>query len=76
MDAWSKEQLEVNVVSFRYHDIFIYTFIQPMKSIGNIKSNAIYNPNEVRNPPPANLMDAGRDGELERYIRCESQVDD
>ncbi|KAG6877136.1 hypothetical protein C0993_010057 [Termitomyces sp. T159_Od127] len=43
--------------------------VEPMKSIGNIKSNAMYNPNEARNPPPANLMDAGRDGELEQYIR-------
>ncbi|KAG6809014.1 hypothetical protein H0H92_001966 [Tricholoma furcatifolium] len=46
--------------------------VEPMKSIGNVNSNAIYNPNEVRNPPPPNLMDAERDSELEQYIRCES----
>ncbi|KAG6888772.1 hypothetical protein C0995_006101 [Termitomyces sp. Mi166 len=44
-----------------------------MKSIGNIKSNAIYNPNEARHPPPANLMDAERDSELEQYIRSKYQ---
>ncbi|KAG6840559.1 hypothetical protein C0991_005835 [Blastosporella zonata] len=47
--------------------------VESMKSIGNIKSNAIYNPNEVRNPPPPNLMDAERDSELEQYIRSKYQ---
>ncbi|KAG5635202.1 hypothetical protein H0H81_012066 [Sphagnurus paluster] len=40
-----------------------------MKATGNARSNAIYNPNEVRHPPPPNLMDAERDSELEQYIR-------
>jgi len=44
-----------------------------MKSIGNIKSNAIYNPNELRYPPPPNLEDSERDSELEQYIRCKRQ---
>ncbi|KAF9467205.1 hypothetical protein BDZ94DRAFT_60057 [Collybia nuda] len=43
--------------------------VESMKSFGNIKSNAIYNPNELRYPPPPNLMDAERDSELEQYIR-------
>ncbi|KAG6919135.1 hypothetical protein DXG01_008942 [Tephrocybe rancida] len=47
--------------------------VEPMKSIGNVKSNAIYNPNEVRNPPPPNLMDGERDSELEQYIRSKYQ---
>ncbi|KAG6875417.1 hypothetical protein C0992_003952 [Termitomyces sp. T32_za158] len=47
--------------------------LEPMKSIGNVKSNAMYNPNEARNPPPPNLMDAGRDGELEQFIRSKYQ---
>ncbi|KAG5717154.1 UBA domain-containing protein 3 [Termitomyces sp. T112] len=47
--------------------------VEPMKSIGNVKSNAMYNPNEARNPPPANLMDAERDSELEQYIRSKYQ---
>ncbi|KAG6817004.1 hypothetical protein H0H87_000899 [Tephrocybe sp. NHM501043] len=47
--------------------------VEPMKSIGNIRSNAIYNPNEIRNPPPPNLMDAERDSELEQYIRSKYQ---
>jgi stromal membrane-associated protein len=38
--------------------------------MGNSKSNSIYNPNEIRNPPPPNLEDTERDSELEQYIRC------
>ena len=41
-----------------------------MKSMGNIKSNAIHNPNELRHPPPPNLEDSERDSEIEQYIRC------
>ncbi|KAF8065075.1 hypothetical protein FPV67DRAFT_168049 [Lyophyllum atratum] len=43
--------------------------VENMRSMGNANSNAIHNPNEVRHPPPANLMDAERDSELEQYIR-------
>jgi len=45
-----------------------------MRSIGNVKSNSIYNPNELRNPPPANLEDSERDSEIEQYIRGELVV--
>jgi stromal membrane-associated protein len=41
-----------------------------MRSIGNVNSNAIYNPNELRHPPPPNLEDSERDSETEQYIRC------
>lgn len=44
--------------------------IQRMREMGNLKSNAIYNSNEVRNPPPPKLDDSTRDHELEQYIRC------
>jgi len=47
---------------------------QKMRSIGNVKSNSIYNPNELRNPPPANLEDSERDSEIEQYIRGELVV--
>lgn len=40
-----------------------------MKQNGNLKSNAFYNPNEARNPPPANMIDQERDSELEKFIR-------
>lgn len=40
-----------------------------MRSMGNVKSNAIYNPNEIRNPPPPNLEETERDSEIEQYIR-------
>ncbi|KAJ3557286.1 hypothetical protein NP233_g11784 [Leucocoprinus birnbaumii] len=43
--------------------------LEQMKEIGNVKSNAIYNPNEVRNPPPPRLDDPARDNDLEQYIR-------
>ena len=40
-----------------------------MRQMGNIKSNQMYNPDEVRNPPPTNMIDAERDSELEKFIR-------
>ncbi len=43
-----------------------------MKANGNVKSNAHYNSDETRNPPPTNMIDSERDSELEKYIRCES----
>ncbi|KAK0205432.1 hypothetical protein DFS33DRAFT_1328283 [Desarmillaria ectypa] len=43
--------------------------VENMKNMGNVKSNAIYNPNEIRHPPPPSLMDPERDSELEQYIR-------
>lgn len=42
-----------------------------MKQNGNVKSNALYNPDEKRHPQPANLIDSERDSELEKFIRCE-----
>lgn len=41
-----------------------------MKEQGNIKANALYNPNEARHPPPTNMVDSERDSELEKFIRC------
>ncbi|KAK0469071.1 uncharacterized protein EV420DRAFT_1492337 [Desarmillaria tabescens] len=43
--------------------------VENMKNMGNVKSNAIFNPNEIRHPPPPSLMDPERDSELEQYIR-------
>ncbi|KAK7683738.1 hypothetical protein QCA50_013114 [Cerrena zonata] len=43
--------------------------VEQMKDMGNIKSNAIYNPNELRHPPPPNMIDSERDSDLEKYIR-------
>lgn len=43
-----------------------------MKSKGNVKSNAHYNPDEVKHPPPTNMIDSERDSDLEKYIRCKS----
>lgn len=39
--------------------------------MGNVKSNAHYNPNETRHPPPTNMIESERDSELEKYIRGE-----
>lgn len=44
-----------------------------MKEKGNIKSNALYNPDEARHPPPTDMMDLGRDSELEKFIRCKER---
>ncbi|ESK88651.1 arf gap-like zinc finger-containing protein [Moniliophthora roreri MCA 2997] len=43
--------------------------VDRMKEMGNLNSNAIYCPNEIRHPPPPVLMEDERDSELEQYIR-------
>ncbi|KAI0320420.1 putative GTPase activating protein for Arf-domain-containing protein [Amylostereum chailletii] len=43
--------------------------IESMRQNGNIKSNSYYNPDEVRNPPPTNMIDSERDSDLEKFIR-------
>ncbi|TIA88003.1 hypothetical protein E3P99_02838 [Wallemia hederae] len=40
-----------------------------MEHIGNARSNSIYNPDEIKNPPPTNSSQVERDSELEIYIR-------
>lgn len=40
-----------------------------MKEMGNLKSNKLHNPDEMRNRPPTNMEDSERDSELEKYIR-------
>ena len=49
--------------------LFSSPLCQTMKEMGNVKSNAIYNPDEVRNPPPTNMIEQERDSDLEKYIR-------
>ncbi|KAI6015266.1 hypothetical protein F5J12DRAFT_523718 [Pisolithus orientalis] len=44
--------------------------VEFMKQNGNIKSNQLYCPDEVRHPPPANLIGTERDSELEKFIRA------
>ncbi|KAE8216266.1 hypothetical protein CF327_g569 [Tilletia walkeri] len=43
--------------------------VECMKNGGNVKSNAVYNPDEVRNRPPTNIEQSERGSELEKYIR-------
>ena len=49
------------------HEILV--FPQHMRQVGNIKSNEMYNPDEARHPPPANMIDVARDSEVEKFIR-------
>jgi hypothetical protein len=51
---------------FRHENLVLS---QHMRQVGNIKSNEIYNPDEVRHPPPANTIDVARDSEIEKFIR-------
>ncbi|KAF5392858.1 hypothetical protein D9757_000833 [Collybiopsis confluens] len=44
--------------------------VERMKEMGNLNSNAIYCPNELRHPPPPMLTEDERDSELEKYIRA------
>ncbi|KAI9464001.1 hypothetical protein BJY52DRAFT_1250923 [Lactarius psammicola] len=50
-------------------DVWTKEQVENMRQLGNIKSNQTYNPDEVRNPPPTNMIDAERDSELEKFIR-------
>ena len=43
--------------------------ITAMRNMGNTASNAVWNPDETRHPPPASLSAEDRDSELEKYIR-------
>ncbi|KAL6306915.1 hypothetical protein BKA93DRAFT_816162 [Sparassis latifolia] len=43
--------------------------VEFMKQHGNVRSNAHYNPDETRHPPPTNMIDSERDSDLEKYIR-------
>lgn len=43
--------------------------VQGMKEMGNIKSNAVYNPDERKHRPPPNTSSDERDSELSKYIR-------
>ncbi|EOR03791.1 Stromal membrane-associated protein 2 [Wallemia ichthyophaga EXF-994] len=40
-----------------------------MEQIGNSRSNSVYNPDELKNPPPTNSSQVERDSEIEIYIR-------
>ncbi|KZT01345.1 ArfGap-domain-containing protein [Laetiporus sulphureus 93-53] len=51
-------------------DMWTKEQVEVMRSTGNIKSNAYFNSDERRNPPPTNMVDAERDSELEKYIRA------
>ncbi|KAL0945772.1 hypothetical protein HGRIS_012061 [Hohenbuehelia grisea] len=47
--------------------------VENMRQNGNVKSNAHYNPNEARHPPPTSMTDVERDSELEQFIRSKYQ---
>ncbi|KAH9988112.1 putative GTPase activating protein for Arf-domain-containing protein [Russula compacta] len=50
-------------------DVWSKEQVEHMRRMGNIKSNEMYNPNEVRHPPPTNMIDVERDSDLEKFIR-------
>ncbi|KAF8270009.1 hypothetical protein EI94DRAFT_1723621 [Lactarius quietus] len=50
-------------------DVWTKEQVENMRQVGNINSNKTFNPDEVRNPPPTNMIDAERDSELEKFIR-------
>ncbi|KAL5514781.1 hypothetical protein ACEPAG_2097 [Sanghuangporus baumii] len=43
--------------------------VENMKTIGNIKANQYWNPDERKHPLPTNMEESERDSELEKYIR-------
>ncbi|QRW25980.1 GTPase activating protein for Arf protein [Rhizoctonia solani] len=48
--------------------------VESVKNMGNIASNAKWNPNEARHPPPTNLEESERDSEMEKYIRAKYET--
>lgn len=50
-------------------DVWTREQVEHMRQVGNIKSNEMYNRDEVRHPPPANMIDVARDSEIEKFIR-------
>lgn len=50
-------------------DVWTREQVEHMRQMGNIKSNEMYNRDEVRHPPPANMTDVARDSEIEKFIR-------
>ncbi|KAI9513474.1 hypothetical protein F5148DRAFT_7258 [Russula earlei] len=50
-------------------DVWSKEQVEHMRQTGNVKSNETYNPDEVRHPPPTNMVDMERDSELEKFIR-------
>ncbi|KAB5588485.1 GTPase activating protein for Arf protein [Ceratobasidium theobromae] len=48
--------------------------VESVKNTGNIASNAKWNPNEARHPPPTNLEESERDSEMEKYIRAKYET--
>ncbi|CAE6461160.1 unnamed protein product [Rhizoctonia solani] len=48
--------------------------VESVKNMGNIASNAKWNPNESRHPPPTNLEESERDSEMEKYIRAKYET--
>ncbi|TFY80211.1 hypothetical protein EWM64_g3802 [Hericium alpestre] len=70
LDTWTKEQVEVGAsLASVISSLVIDDVFKNMRQNGNIKSNQRYNPDEVRNPPPTNMVDSERDSELEKFIR-------
>jgi len=50
-------------------DVWSKEQVEHMRQTGNIKSNEKYNPDEVRHPPPTNMIDIERDSDIEKFIR-------
>ncbi|EJD05324.1 ArfGap-domain-containing protein [Fomitiporia mediterranea MF3/22] len=47
--------------------------VENMKTIGNVRANAYWNPDETKHPLPTNMEESERDSELEKYIRSKYQ---
>ncbi|KAJ9092786.1 hypothetical protein QFC21_006661 [Naganishia friedmannii] len=52
-------------------DTWTREMVEAMRKGGNVRGNAEWNPDEVRNPVPLSTVgeSAGREGEMERFIR-------
>jgi hypothetical protein len=69
--CWTSELTNSKSITL---DTWSRDHIQTLRSIGNMKSNLIYNPNERKNPPPTSTDSSERDSDLEKYIRRKYEV--
>ncbi|KAL7414932.1 hypothetical protein BDY24DRAFT_22851 [Mrakia frigida] len=55
-------------------DVFTREQIESIRSMGNIKSNALINNDDRTNPPPTSWEDSARESELERSVLLSTSV--
>lgn len=67
-------QTHISKVKSLTLDVFTREQIESIRSMGNIKSNALINNDDRTNPPPTSWEDSARESELERSVLLSTSV--